>query len=155
MAPLLVMLVGWGGFRLLGRMGSLSGATTWSGALRYALAAMFIFTAMSHFAPRTRRDLVRMVPPTLPAPALLVTLTGVLELLGAIGLLTPPFVGHAALALSVLLIVMFPANVYAAHAGLSIGGRPATPLAIRFPMQLFWIGALWYIARQHAPQVPL
>lgn len=154
MAPLFVMLVGWAGFRLLGALGALSGADTWSGALRYAMAAMFIFTAMSHFAPRTRADLVRMVPPKLPAPALLVTMTGILELLGAIGLLTPPFVGYAALALSLLLIAMFPANVYAAHAGLTIAGRPATPLAIRFPMQLFWIGALWYIARQYAPELP-
>jgi uncharacterized membrane protein len=146
MAPLVVMIVGWVGFRLLGVLGFVSGGTTWTGALRYALAAMFIFTAGSHFTARTRQDLVRMVPPAFPKPELLVTITGILELLGGIGLLLPPFASLAALALGVLLIAMFPANVYAAQHELTIAGRPATPLALRFPMQLFWIGALWWIA---------
>ena len=146
MAPLIVMIVGWVVFRLLGAVGALNAGASWSGALRYALAAMFLFTAASHFAPRTRVDLVRMVPPVFPRPDLLVTITGIFEFVGAIGLLLPPFVPLAALALSVLLIAMFPANVYAAQHELTIGGRPATPLALRFPLQLFWIGALWWIA---------
>lgn len=145
------MIVGWAVFRLLGALGAVSAGATWTGALRYALAAMFMFTAGSHFAARTREDLVRTVPPVLPRPGLLVTATGILELLGAIGLLLPPFVRLAALALSVLLMAMFPANVYAAQQGLTIGGRSATPLAIRFPLQLFWIGALWWIAARYVP----
>jgi uncharacterized membrane protein len=151
MAPLIVMIVGWLGFRLLGAVGASSAGASWSGALRYALAAMFLFTAMSHFAPRTRPDLIRMVPPQLPRPGLLVTLTGIFEFLGGVGLLLPPFVAPAALALSLLLIAMFPANIYAAQHALAIDGRPATPLAVRFPIQLFWIGALWWIVRLHAP----
>jgi uncharacterized membrane protein len=150
MAPLVVMIVGWVVFRLLGAVGVLSAGGSWSGALRYALAAMFLFTAASHFAPKTRGDLVRMVPPAFPRPDLLVTITGIFELLGAIGLLLPPFMPLAALALSVLLIAMFPANIYAAQHELTIGGRPSTPLAIRFPLQLFWIGALWWIAGRPA-----
>jgi uncharacterized membrane protein len=141
------MILGWLGFRLMGALGVLSAGGTWTGALRYALAAMFIFTAISHFHPRTRPDLIRMVPPPFPQPALLVTLTGILEFIGALGLLVLPFIAPAALALSGLLIAMFPANIYAAHHQLNIDGRPATPLAIRLPMQLFWIGALWWIAR--------
>lgn len=150
MAPLIVMIVGWLVFRLLGAVGALSAGGSWSGALRYALAAMFIFTAASHFAPRTRPDLVRMVPPVFPRPALLVTMTGILEFLGAVGLLLPMFVPLAALALSVLLIAMFPANIYAAQQALTIAGRPATPLALRFPLQLFWIGALWWVAGHYS-----
>ena len=50
---------------------------------------MFVFTAVSHFHPRARPDLIRMVPASLPAPAVLVTATGMLELLGAVGLLVP------------------------------------------------------------------
>jgi hypothetical protein len=37
---------------------------------------MFVFTAVSHFHSRTRPDLIRMVPESLPAPALLVTVAG-------------------------------------------------------------------------------
>ncbi|WP_420799418.1 hypothetical protein [Ktedonospora formicarum] len=36
-----------------------------------------------------KEDLVKMVPAGLPAPRLLVPLTGVLEILGALGLLLP------------------------------------------------------------------
>jgi uncharacterized membrane protein len=147
MAPLVVMIFGWLGFRLMGALGALQAGATWSGALRYAMAAMFIFTAVSHFHPRTRPDLIRMVPPILPTPGLLVTLTGILEAIGALGLLVPPLVPLAAVALSGLLIAMFPANIYSAINNLTVGGRPATPLALRLPLQLFWIGALWWIAR--------
>lgn len=122
-------------------------ADSWAGALRVALAAMFTFTAISHFHPRTRPDLIRMVPRALPAPALLVTATGILELIGAIGLLIASTAAAAAYALMALLIALFPANVRAARAGLIVAGRPATPLVWRLPLQLFWIAALWWVAR--------
>ena len=43
------------------------------------------------------------------------TVTGVLELVGAAGLLYPPTRVAAAVCLFVLMLVMFPANVYAAR----------------------------------------
>jgi uncharacterized membrane protein len=55
------------------------------------------------------------VPPRLPAPGLLVTVTGVLELLGAACLLLPATRVAAAVCLLVLMLAMFPANVYAAR----------------------------------------
>ena len=61
------------------------------------------------------RDMIAIVPPRLPAAGLLVTVTGVLELLGAVGLLYPPTRVAAAVCLFVLMLVMFPANVYAAR----------------------------------------
>lgn len=147
MAPLIVMLAGWIGARLLGRAGAWRAADSWKGALRFALAAMFVFTSISHFHPRTRPDLVRMVPPSLPAPALLVSATGVLELAGAAGLLLRRAAAPAAVGLAVLLVALFPANVHAAEAGLAIAGRPATSLPWRLLLQLFWIAALWWVAR--------
>src|SRR4029450_13396356 len=102
MAPLIVMLAAWLLARSIGFGGVWPQADSWSGALRIALAAMFVFTAVSHFYPGTRPDLIRVVPPGLPAPALLVTATGVLELLGAIGLLVaraPPFASYGLMAL--------------------------------------------------------
>jgi uncharacterized membrane protein len=147
MAPLIVMLVGWALFRLLGTTGVLATADSLPGALRFALAVMFVFTAASHFVPRTRADLVRMVPPALPNAAILVTATGIFELFGAIGLLVPATARWSAMALIALLVAMLPANISAARRHLTIAGRPATPLAIRLPLQLFWIGALWWVAR--------
>lgn len=151
MAPLLVQLVMWTAFWLVGQTGLFPPAATAVGALRFALAVMFAFTAASHFLPRTRGDLIRMVPPVLGSPAALVTLTGVLELLGAVGLLLPPTTWLAALGLAALLVAMFPANVYAAQQGLSIAGRRATPLWLRLPLQIFWIACLLRVGVAHAP----
>ena len=145
MAPLIVMLAAWLVARLIGASGVWLDADSWIGALRVALAAMFVFTAVSHFHPRTRPDLVRMVPASLPAPAVLVSATGVLELLGAIGLMVPFARPAAAYGLIALLVAMLPANIYAARMGLMIAGRRATPLLWRVPLQLFWIAALWWV----------
>ncbi len=147
MAPLIVMLVGWLAARVIGATGVWPAADSWNAALRIALAAMFVFTAVSHFHPRTRPDLIRMVPGSLPAPASLVTATGILEFIGAIGLLVPQTVVTAAYGLVALLVAMFPANIHAARAGLVIAGRRATPLVWRLPLQVFWILALWWVAR--------
>jgi uncharacterized membrane protein len=72
----------------------------------------------------------------------------VLEAAGAFGLLLSGVVRVAAYALIALLVAMFPANLHAARAQVLIAGRPATPLIVRVPLQLFWIGALWWVAHQ-------
>jgi uncharacterized membrane protein len=145
MAPLIVMLAAAVVGRLIAGMGLWLAADSWSGALRVGLAAMFVFTAVSHFNPRTRPDLVRMVPVSLPAPALLVSVTGVLEFVGAVGLMVPPTMTAAAYGLMALLVAMLPANIHAAREGLIVAGRRAMPLLWRLPLQLFWIAALWSV----------
>ncbi len=146
MIPLVVMTAAWLVFRALGLAGLILGASTWAGALRFALAVMFVVTGLAHFLPRSRPDLVRMVPPQFPRPAWLVTLTGVAEFVGAAGLLVPASARAAAYGLLVLLVAMFPANVFAARARLPVAGRVATPLVLRLPLQLAWIAALWWVA---------
>jgi uncharacterized membrane protein len=111
---------------------------SWPTALRGGLAAMFVVTGGSHFVGM-REDLISMVPPALPEPGLLVTVTGVLELAGAAGLLWRPSVAWAAGGLSALLVAMFPANVYAALAGLTLGGAPAMALGPRTLLQLVFL----------------
>ena len=118
----------------------------WQPATRAGLAVMFVFTDVAHFN-RTRPDLVRMVPPQFPNPSALVTLTGIAELAGAFGLLLPSLARWAAYGLILLLMAMFPANIYAARTKYIIAGRPHTPLGIRLPLQLFWIALLWWSAR--------
>jgi uncharacterized membrane protein len=145
MAPLIVMLAVGLAARAVGAAGVWPMADSWRDSLRVGLAAMFVFTAVSHFHPRTRQDLIRMVPASLPAPSLLVTVTGVLELIGAVGLLLPRLLTAAAYGLIALLVAMFPANVHAARQELTIAGRRATRLAWRLPLQLFWIAALWWV----------
>lgn len=57
---------------------------------------------------------VRIVPPALPAPRLLVELSGIAEILGGLGLLLPFTRRAAAWGLVVLLVAVFPANIYMA-----------------------------------------
>ena len=88
---------------------------TWPKAIAVGLAGMFVMTGIAHFVDPLRRDMIAIVPPRLPAPALLVTVTGVLELAGALGLLYPPTRSAAAVCLFLLMLAMFPANVYVAR----------------------------------------
>jgi uncharacterized membrane protein len=117
-------------------------------ALRAGLATMFLVTGVTHFVV-LRTDLVAMVPPALPSPELLVSVTGVLEVLGAVGLLHRRTAAWAAAGLAILLVVMFPANVYAAMQGLMLGGEPATQLVPRAAMQLLYLAAALIVARTH------
>ena len=114
MAPLITLLLGTVIARIAGWLG-VGYLTGWTEAMAVGLAAMFALTGIAHFAPPLRRDLVAIVPPRLPARGLLVTVTGVLELLGAAGLLLPATRMAAAGCLLVLMLAMFPANVYAAR----------------------------------------
>lgn len=117
---------------------------TWEQSARVALAAMFFFTGASHFAPM-KQDLIAMVPPTLPRPDLLVLITGLAELAGAIGLLVPPLTFWAASGLVLLLVVMLPANISAARRGVLLRGRHPTPLWVRVPMQVLFIVWAWAV----------
>jgi uncharacterized membrane protein len=123
----------------------------WPVALRGGLAAMFVVTGVSHFVGM-REDLIAMVPPALPAAGLLVTLTGVLELAGAVGLLVPRTVAWAAGGLAALLVVMFPANVYAAVEGLTLGGAPAMALVPRTLLQVLFLAATLAVLVAYIPR---
>ncbi|HYZ74915.1 MAG TPA: DoxX family protein [Chthoniobacterales bacterium] len=124
-------------FRLLGFLG-VSLFQTWHESMVYALAVMFCFTAVSHFG-RLRRDLERMVPPWMPSPGAAVFVAGILEIVGAIGLIVPSTRTVAGVCLILFLVAVFPANVYAAKTGATLGARPVTPLGVRGPMQLLFI----------------
>jgi uncharacterized membrane protein len=115
MAPLVFLLLGSLGARLAGLL-SVDALDGWPPALRVGLALMFTATGLAHFVGM-RGELIAMVPAQLPQPGLLVTVTGVLELVGAVGLLIPETATAAALCLAALLIVMFPANLHLAKTG--------------------------------------
>jgi uncharacterized membrane protein len=129
-------------FRGLGALG-VEALSSWQGAAVWALAVMFLFTASAHFT-KMKKDLINMVPKALPNPRFLVRFTGVLEILGAVGLLVPATRELAGLCLALLVVAMFPANVNAAVKGVPMRGRPPTPLWLRATMQLLFVAvALW------------
>jgi uncharacterized membrane protein len=162
MAPLFVLIGVTGAVYVLSAAVARSSRGHWTTALRGGLAAMFAMTGTTHFVV-LREDLIAMVPPALPAPDLLVTATGVLELAGAAGLLWRPTARWAAAGLAGLLVAMFPANVYAALSGNGIGGAAPTPLGLRTFVQVVFLAsavAVWVGLRReqrpsHAGREPL
>jgi uncharacterized membrane protein len=125
-----------------GAMG-LDALDSWPSATRVGLAVMLLFTASAHFNAM-KADLLKMVPPWIRNPEIVVTLTGVCEILGAIGLLVPATRRVAAIALIVFFVAVFPANVRADREHVTLRGRAATPLRLRAPMQLLFIALTWW-----------
>ena len=144
MTVLVVLLLSLLVYRGIGALG-VDAFGTWSAATRYALATMLGFTATAHFT-RMREDLVRMVPGWVPWPRAVVYFTGVCELAGALGLLVPSLRVAAGIALIAFFVLVFPANVKAARSGVGVGGKSATPLWLRAPMQVLFIVLTWWSA---------
>lgn len=139
MAPLIALLVLFVGFYGAGLLG-VAFFAGWYTPLRFALAGMFALTASAHWGKR-RPDLLRMVPPRFGNAATLVTLTGILELLGVVGLLIPGTARFAAAGLTLLLLAMFPANVHAARSSGTLDGKPVMGLWLRTVLQVLFLAA--------------
>lgn len=140
MVPFIVLVISTLLLRIIGAAG-VDLLNSWTWCLRGGLALMFLFTASAHWGKR-RGDLIAMVPSVFPRPELMVSATGVFEILGAAGLLIPAIAPLAAACLAMLLIALFPANIRAAREGLTIGGRPTTALPLRTLLQLVFLAAV-------------
>lgn len=106
-----------------------------------AIAALLYASAgVSHFVFTDKYAAI--VPPYLPWHHFLVYASGIAELAGAVGLLIPALRRAAAWGLVVLLIAVFPANVYMAAVHVRVTSEPIPPalLWLRLPLQavLIW-----------------
>ena len=140
-------------FRAMGALGARRFAS-WPVSAAHGMAVMLLLTASAHFVPASvtvmpnHADMVRIVPPFLPFPDALVYLTGVLELLGALGLVLTATRWAAGLGLAALFVTLLPANIYEAVANISFAnGEAATPLWQRIPEQLLYIAVVLWAAR--------
>lgn len=106
------------------------------------LALMFISAGIAHFVFPSA--FASIVPPFLPAPVALVYISGVCEILGGIGLFIPRVRALAGWGLVLLLLAVFPANLYMAFYDVPVMGRqvPWWVHLIRLPFQFVLIGAL-------------
>jgi uncharacterized membrane protein len=145
MVPAAVLLVSFAVLRSLGFLG-VAALDNWNLPLRIALFSMFMVTASAHWG-RGRPDLIRMIPAAFPRPEVILTVTGLLEIAGGVGLLIPQTSRFAANCLIMLLLAMFPANIRAAREGLTILGRRAMSIPVRGVLQVLFIGALVVVAK--------
>jgi uncharacterized membrane protein len=142
MISLFVLVVSFTVLRGVGALG-VKRLSSWKEAGRIALVIMFLFTGFSHFSS-LKHDFAAMIPSPLPNDLWVIYLTGFFEIAGAVGLLIPRTRRLAGVCLVLLLVAMFPANVNAIINGIPLGGNAPTPLWVRAPMQLLYIGMIWW-----------
>lgn len=113
-------------------------------AARIALAVMLCFTALGHFL--FTKGMTMMIPPMIPFKTSLVYLTGIFEVLLAVGLLIPKTQKLSGWLLILFLLLMLPANIYAAVNQINYqkgtyNGNGLSYLWFRIPLQVLFI--LW------------
>ena len=116
---------------------------------RVGLSLFFAFASLGHFA-RTEA-MAEMLPPGVPYRVELIYLTGILELLGAIGIWIPRLTKLTGLLLIVMLVGILPSNIYSAINRVDFGGHEAGPvyLLVRIPFQLFVIWWTYFATEQN------
>ena len=117
--------------------------------LRVVLAIAMVSVGVLHFA--RPEGFVRIVPPQLPAPLVLVYVSGFFEVLGGVGvLLRQPIRAIAAWGLVLLYVAVFPANLNMAvhHIQLTEGGTMSPALMwARLPLQFVFIAWAYWLRR--------
>jgi uncharacterized membrane protein len=119
-------------------------------ALRYLLAGTFTILGTMHFVAPA--PYLSIMPPFLPQPLALIYISGACEIAGGLGVLFPqPLRQLAARGLILLLIAVFPANIWMLLHGATIGGITCPPFAlvswIRLPFQALFIAWAWYATK--------
>jgi uncharacterized membrane protein len=117
---------------------------------RVGLSLFFIFTSTGHFI--TAEEMSAMLPPFVPYRIEIIYFTGVMEILGAIGVWIAPLVTLARFCLILMLICFLPANIYSAMNHVDFGGHGEGPgyLLFRVPFQFFVVWWTYYATKQNS-----
>lgn len=126
--------------------------------LRFLLAFLMISAGVLHFVAED--FFTQIVPPFLPAPRMLVWISGVAEIVLGAGLIPVATRRWAGYGLVLLFLAVFPANIYMAASELQLQRMPSwfeqpSPLMLwlRLPLQLVLIAwALWASKRTRRQQ---
>ena len=116
---------------------------------RIAMSAMLAFTAMGHF--KFTGGMAMMLPAFIPAKKQVVLITGVIEILAAVGLLVSSTIQITGILLIVFFVVILPANIYAAIKKVDLekanhAGSGIKYLWFRVPEQLLFIVWVYFFA---------
>jgi uncharacterized membrane protein len=114
---------------------------------RLILSIFFLVAGLTHFV--FPHNYILIVPPILPSPGLIVLFSGIAEIAGGLGLLFPLTQRAAAWGLVLLLIAVFPANIYMAVAHLPFSGVLGKSWLqwLRLPLQFPLIYWAWLYTR--------
>ena len=114
-------------------------------------AGLFVVAGILHFViPKFYLAIMPgWLPSWLPSPLLLVQVSGVLEILGAIGLLVPATRTAAAIGLILLLLAVFPANIEMLRLAQARGASTLFIAAcwLRLPLQPLLMWWVWRVSQ--------
>ncbi len=100
------------------------------------MSALYILAGISHF--RNPSFFLKITPPWVPSPEKVNIIVGIVEVLLGLGIVFSQTRQIAAIGIIVLLIAVFPANIY--HFQLAKQkGHSIYPTLVRLPMQLLLI----------------
>jgi len=121
---------------------------------RIAMAGMFLFTGVAHFV--FTEGMTAMIPSWIPYKVAIVNVSGVFEIIGALGLLSNKYAKKVAIALIFFLVLALPLNIYSSINYIDpLTASPDGPgpvyLLFRIPLQLFFI--LWIYLSAIKPAV--
>lgn len=105
----------------------------------YCMAVIYFIAGCNHF--RNPKLYIKIIPEYFPNRKLLNILSGLIEIILAILLCIPQFTNYAAWGIILLLIAVFPANLYMYQNKKASLGLPKWVLLLRLPLQLlliFW-----------------
>ena len=106
-----------------------------------AIGVFYVAAGVAHFA--ATQMYMRAVPAYLPAPRALVLVSGVAEIAGGVGVMIPGTRQAAAWGLVLLLLAVFPANVWMAMHAERFAEIPQWALWARLPLQVPLIWWAW------------
>lgn len=108
----------------------------------YLMSLCYVMAGLAHFIKPEM--FIKIIPPIFPKPALLNLLVGIFEIIFGLGLLFESSRPYAAFGIILLLIAVFPANIYMYQKGAK--GIPQWALLLRLPLQFALIAwALAYV----------
>lgn len=103
----------------------------------YLMAIIYILAGINHF--RVPRLYIKMIPPALPFPKVLNIISGMAEILLGVLLCIPATSTFAAWGIIILLVAVFPANLYMYTNEKAAMGLPKWVRLLRLPLQLVLI----------------
>ncbi|MFN3639885.1 MAG: DoxX family protein [Flavobacterium sp.] len=105
----------------------------------YLMALLYLLAGLNHF--RNPRLYIKIIPSFFKNPKRINQLSGIAEIILAIALCIPALTQYAAWGIILLLIAVFPANIYMFLNKKASLGVPKWILLLRLPLQIlliFW-----------------
>lgn len=114
---------------------------------KMAMSVMLLFTSIGHF--KFTNGMMMMLPQRMPAKKEIIWITGIIEILFAIGILISPTAQLTGILLIVFFVTILPSNISAAvrhvnYEKADYTGKGPEYLWFRVPFQLLLIGWIYF-----------